>query len=142
MTPPRPSDGSYFTTNVEQNLTQSIYVCASAVRATIKTVTFYFDGSDNNLSLEKLQISKVEPKSYTDGSKKPVWGVENPGPSWTTADIQLLWSIVDGTRYNDSEHLSTVQNDSLYLPAFIQQPASGVGFGDSMVSGFDQVLTS
>jgi hypothetical protein len=42
--------------------------------------------------------------------------------------------LVDAAKYSNSSSLWTMQKESLYLPSFIMEGYSGVGFGDSMVS--------
>jgi hypothetical protein len=47
----------------------------------------------------------------------------------------LLWGLINSNKFHSGEHLWTIQSESLYLPAFISEYASrvGFGFGDAMV---------
>lgn len=95
-----------------QNLTQSVYSCASASKATIKTVTFKYNGTGG---FEGLQILSINDKQYESASSKPLWGVENSGMNYS--EVSPLWGLVD-SRYRDDPKVSTLQSESLWLPGY------------------------
>jgi len=140
MPPPVPFSGNFVTTDVDETQSQSIQICASSLRATIKETSFRYTDTGGIPSLNGLKVIDVGQKNYSTKSAEPVWGVENPGPTWNISAIQLLWGIVDQEIYQNSSGLWTVQSDHLYLPA--SYPASyAISYddppssqGDSMVS--------
>lgn len=133
ISPPVPTDDDTATTNTGGRLKQSIQVCASSLRATIRETSFKYNGSSSNPSLTGLTVTRVKSKNFPDQEAMPVWGVENPGDEWNVSNIQLLWGIVGGLKFNSSRSLWTIQSDGLYLPAFEAIGDSGTGYGDSMV---------
>jgi hypothetical protein len=94
---------------------QPLYACASAIKATIKTVSFSYNGTDN--SLEDLTVTSIEDKAYAVGEALPIWGVENTGNAYTTSDLELIWGLVSD-EYASHENISTVRQNSLYLPGY------------------------
>jgi hypothetical protein len=133
MPPPVPTSGSSSTADVDQVFTRPIYVCASALQASIKQTSFLYNDTGGTPSLSNLEVVNVAPKVYSRKEDIPVWGVENPGPTWNISTIQLLWGIVDGAKYNTSSTLWVVQKDRLYLPSF---SFDSLGYDDAMVSRF------
>jgi len=69
-----------------------MYTCASAVKATIKTVSFSYNGTQN--SLKSLAAIDIKPKIYKDENSLPIWGVEDTGNAWNTEGINLIWGLV------------------------------------------------
>ncbi|KAH7176749.1 hypothetical protein EDB81DRAFT_752068 [Dactylonectria macrodidyma] len=67
------------------------YSCASAAKATIKTVTFFHNGTNDNL--EGLIVQKVEEKQYRDDSDMPLWGTEES--SFTIEQFEPICGFVD-----------------------------------------------
>ena len=51
-----------------------LYSYAAGVKATIKTMSFRFNGTDD---LSGLKVTEIVPKRYNDDASKPLWGVEN-----------------------------------------------------------------
>lgn len=69
-----------------------LYSCASANRATVKTVEFGFNSSN---SLDGLSVVSVLPKTYKDASEYPLWAVETGEyPTWNLYALNPLWGIV------------------------------------------------
>ncbi|KAF2181144.1 hypothetical protein K469DRAFT_793113 [Zopfia rhizophila CBS 207.26] len=90
-----------------------IYVCAGAVKASIKTVSFATNGS---ASLESLVAREVKDKQYTDPADHPLWAIEDwwyPGSEG--AHAAPLWGIVDGS-YEGTAGYNFTRAPSLYLP--------------------------
>ncbi|KAH7127759.1 hypothetical protein B0J13DRAFT_645774 [Dactylonectria estremocensis] len=88
-----------------------VYSCASSVKATIKTVTFFHNGTTDNL--EGLVVKEVEEKKYRDESDMPTWGMENS--AFTVDQFEPIWGLVDPA-FEGFPNISTVQAPSLYLP--------------------------
>lgn len=92
------------------NWSVPLYSCAAGAKATIKTVSFAFNGSDD---LSGLRVTDVKPKKYSDESSKPLWGVENT--RLLLQDTNPLWGLV--TPESASKlGLSTLRKDHLWLP--------------------------
>jgi hypothetical protein len=90
--------------------TQDIYTCATGIEASVKEVTFSFNGSS---SLDNLGLI-VEDKIYGNDSSMPLWAVENPGVQ--VAYINPLWGLVSD-EYENNTSLFTKRAKSLWLPA-------------------------
>jgi len=89
-----------------------MYSCISVVKASIKTVSFLSNHTDD---LSGITVLSIEDKKYSNDTSKPLWAVEK-------SDMPLrhgnpLWGIVNpeaAARLN----LSTVRKDELYLPGY------------------------
>lgn len=102
-----------------------LYSCASGVKATIKTVSFKFNGSDD---LSGLSVTKIQAKEYTENSSKPLWGVENS--ELPLRDARPLWGLVSSDAASKLG-LSTLRKEHLWLPGtgdmgFLTTQAQGV----------------
>ena len=94
--------------------TQSLYVCSSSVRASIKSVALSFNSSSNgNSSLENLRVRKVTDKTYDNNSSAPLWGVERTFKPMS--DVSPLWGPV-AEKYALSSDLTTFRGPKFYLP--------------------------
>ncbi|KAH6639209.1 hypothetical protein C7974DRAFT_127518 [Boeremia exigua] len=108
---PRRKDGSAsLLFNPGSAWTLPMYSCMSVVKASIKTVSFRFNDTDD---LSGITILAIDAKEYADEESKPLWGVEN-------SDIELkhgnpLWGIVTPEAAKKL-NLSTLRKESLYLP--------------------------
>jgi len=100
--------------------TQPIYACASAVKATVKTVSFTYNGTAH--SLQGLTITNVQDKTYNNSDDLPLWGVEQTGTRYDSMGINLIWGLISPA-YEGNDNVSTVQKSSLYLPG-ISAPQS------------------
>ncbi|KAE9371865.1 hypothetical protein N431DRAFT_377905 [Stipitochalara longipes BDJ] len=94
---------------------QPLYTCASAVKATIKTVSFSYNGTDNVLS--NLVVTNIQDKKYLDERSMPLWGVENTGDAYHLNDLTLVWGLIS-EEYANNENVSALRQPSLYLPGF------------------------
>jgi hypothetical protein len=98
-----------------------IYSCATAIKASIRTVTFSYNGT----GLAALNITSAVPKTYPNGSSLPLWGVETLPQDIPFTTSQPLWGLL-GTANSSLPHLSsdldnisTIAQPSLYLPGFM-----------------------
>jgi hypothetical protein len=80
----------------------------------VKTVTFTFNGTQG---LEDLHIDSTQPAFYGN-TKKPLWGVEKTSRKFYIDEIPLLWGILDDA-YENHPNISTVRQESLYLPGYV-----------------------
>jgi hypothetical protein len=135
ITPPQRKRTSSPTYNSIPRWQQSIHVCASVPRASVKEVSFFYKDAGAP-SLTHLSVTNVQAKRYSSKKDKPIWAIENPGPGWYISNIKSLWGIV-AEKFKNSPRLWTFQKEHLYLPAY--RYAEDVLFyrrlteGDSMV---------
>jgi hypothetical protein len=88
-----------------------MYSCMSTAKATIKTVSFRFNGTEDDLA--GLEVVSLKDKTYPNDESKPLWGVENT--SMYLKDGGPLWGLIS----KDMEkvlNITTVRKESLYLP--------------------------
>jgi hypothetical protein len=102
--------------------TQPLFSCASAVKASIKTVSFRLEG---DALVSNLEVEKVVPREYAAGKSLPTWAVEKTG--MMISDIAPYWGLVS-SEYASSPHLQTTKSDRFYLPAN-SESVSIVGWG-------------
>ena len=81
------STSDYTGINVMQ---RNFYVCASAIRASIKTVTFRYNGTGS--SLENLKVLEAKDKEYPDENSYPLWASEHSYNKVMRFDP--LWGLV------------------------------------------------
>jgi hypothetical protein len=104
---------------------QPLYACASSVKATIKTVSFLFNGTHElQNQLQNLKVTKVQPKTYSDPSKLPLWGVENTNNEYSLGGLNMVWGLVS-PKYENHPNVSTVRQESLYLTGYFAPYADG-----------------
>ncbi|KAH7349057.1 hypothetical protein BKA66DRAFT_600615 [Pyrenochaeta sp. MPI-SDFR-AT-0127] len=105
---------------------QPVHSCASASKATIKTVTFLYNGTNG---LEDLQAVELKDKEYPNSSDKPLWGVEDSGLD--LFDIAPFWGIFD-PKFEKRPNISTVRQESLWLPGVGYLPFSETPYDPKM----------
>ncbi|KAK2761138.1 hypothetical protein FQN54_001659 [Arachnomyces sp. PD_36] len=105
------------------NWTVPLYSCASAAKATIKTVDFRYNGTSG---FDGLEVLAIRPKSYDNEEQKPLWGVERT--EMRLDDGQPLWGLVSD-KYEGRTDISVLRKDSLWLPGY-----TGRSGGESPVS--------
>jgi len=92
------------------------------VKATIKTVSFNYNGTKPLLS--NLVVTDIQDKVYPDENSMPLWGVENTGNAYYTEDLNLVWGLVS-SKYENNPNVSTVRQPSLYLPGWVDPDWDG-----------------
>ncbi|KAF2868844.1 hypothetical protein BDV95DRAFT_500206 [Massariosphaeria phaeospora] len=110
-----------------------LYSCASAVRATIKTVSFLVNGTSG---LDSLYVTEIAQKNYTDKESMPLWGFEETG--LTNDGVSPVWGLVDAA-YESYPNISLFRKPSLYLPGFSAHGRAGLG-GLTLTSGGYQYM--
>ena len=88
-----------------------MYTCMSTAKAVIKTVSFRYNGTTDDLG--SLEVVSLADKTYANDSAKPLWGVENT--SMLLKDGGPLWGLVSPSAAK-TLNISTVRKESLYLP--------------------------
>ncbi|KAH7394721.1 hypothetical protein BKA66DRAFT_509547 [Pyrenochaeta sp. MPI-SDFR-AT-0127] len=91
--------------------TMPMYTCMSTAKAVIKTVSFRYNGTADDLS--SLEVVSIVDKTYPNDAAKPLWGVENS--SMFLKDGGPLWGLVSEEQAK-TLNISTVRKESLYLP--------------------------
>ena len=120
--PQRQDGGSHLVFDSGSSWSQPIYTCASAIKASQKTVSFNYNGTQGLLS--NLNITDIRAKTYPDESHLPLWGIENTGDQFDMESINLIWGLVSST-YENNPNVSTVRQESLYLPGYNQVGSTG-----------------
>lgn len=121
--PQRVDNGSPLVWDSGSKWSSPMYACASAVKATIKTVSFQLNGTDG---LRSLSILNVKDKSYKDKGRMPLWGVEDSGK--TVDQITPVWGLISPI-YENYPNISTVRQPSLYIPGYAGGPSGISGLG-------------
>jgi hypothetical protein len=106
---------------------KNLYVCASSVRASIKSVDFRYNGTGGRLS--NLEATEIRDKVYPDEESKPLWAVESSWPKIMRFDP--LWGMVD-RRFEEFGGFNTLRAENLWLPA---SPFLTYNFGET--EGYD-----
>ena len=96
---------------------QSVYSCASTIRASIKSVGFNFNATLGN-TVKALSVTDLKDKTYgNDDSSNPPppWGIE-------TVDRRLssmtqLWGLINSSEAH-RENLTTFRAPHMHLPGF------------------------
>jgi len=104
-----------------------IYTCASTAKATIKTVTFKINGTEDD-GLKALSVHAIQAKHYQDEKEKPLWGVEDTGRIYR--QISPIWGLLS-PEYEHSNNISSVRKEHLYLPGGVD---TSLPFGYGPVS--------
>ncbi|KAL4744819.1 hypothetical protein BDW72DRAFT_212173 [Aspergillus terricola var. indicus] len=91
-----------------------MYSCATGVEATVKTVTFAFNITND---LDGLRVLNITDKTYPSASDKPLWAVENLDV--LPYDMPPLWGLVSPRAAGmiSGNKLQTIRKESLLLPA-------------------------
>ncbi|KAH6666926.1 hypothetical protein B0J14DRAFT_192364 [Halenospora varia] len=111
--PQRQDAGSSMVFDSGSKWSQPLYSCASAVKATVKTVSFTYNGTTD--SLKNLNITHIQNKVYKDEASKPLWGVEDTGNAYRIGQLPLIWGLIS-PKYENHPNVSSVRQESLYLP--------------------------
>ncbi|KNB16530.1 hypothetical protein FOXG_14368 [Fusarium oxysporum f. sp. lycopersici 4287] len=109
-TPQRVDGGPENVFDDKSKWSSSLYACASAVKATVKSVTFFYNGTDARS--ENLVVKEIKEKEYASEDDMPLWGVEDSPLELEV--FQPIWGIVDPA-YDKFQNISTVRAKSLYL---------------------------
>jgi len=84
-------------------------------------VSFTYNGSEE--ALTNLVITDIEEKTYANKDSIPLWGVENTGGVYRNSGINLIWGLIS-PEYEGNLNVSTVRQESLYLPGFYFSPVT------------------
>jgi hypothetical protein len=87
-----------------------LYLCTTALKASIQTTRFRLNGTS---ALRNLEVLKVSPKVYKSEKDVPIWAMEKS--SMQMGQVNPIWGLVS-EEYADSEHLETIQAETFYLP--------------------------
>lgn len=104
-----------------------MYVCATGMKASVKTVDFKYNETSTHLA--GLEVSKISEKEYPDDASMPLWAVEHSYERRMWFDP--LWGLVDD-KYKTTEGFYTQRSPYLWLPA---SPNMVLGFGETQGIG-------
>lgn len=148
LPPPRPSKGNIdpFQIGTTGDMySQPIYSCVTAAKASLKTVSFRYNGTGG---LSGLNITALKQKAYSRPEDVPLWGVEDTGLDYV--DILPLWGLVD-REFEGNPNVSTLRKESLWLPGYTSysfapydaiQNLPGVSFHmDAIASAYSIAVT-
>lgn len=130
------------TYNGLQTRQRNLYICASGVRASIKTVDFRYNGTGGEFA--NLNVLQIKDKVYPDEQSQPLWAAEH---SYDRAmRFDPLWGIVDN-RYETmgyKDGFYTLRAEKLWLAT---SPFLTLNFGEfegpdslAAASGFNRRL--
>jgi hypothetical protein len=89
-----------------------VYTCIGVAKASIKTVNFRLNVTND---LSGLQVLSINPKSYPNDTSKPIWAVERSDMPLAAANP--LWGPVSSDAAEKwSANISTLQKESLFIP--------------------------
>lgn len=133
--PKRQDPGTPLLFETGSQWSQKLYTCATAVKATIKTASFNYNGTDG--FFPNLAITNIQDKVYPDEGSMPLWGVENTGNKYYMQDLNLIWGLVS-PKYENDVNVSTVRQPSLYLPGWVN-PDDVASIGGESLEDFENL---
>lgn len=138
LAPPKPvrSGPDSFLFQANATYTRDVYVCASGMQASIKTVTFVMNGTS---SLANLKVNKLEDKQYHSASAVPLWAIERLDSA--IGDQHTLWGLVDNAHENNQK-LETLRRERFWLPntlsAYAGTPMDSLASSQAFATALDQ----
>ncbi|WQF90433.1 hypothetical protein CDEST_15447 [Colletotrichum destructivum] len=114
---PQRVDGDIDSTLFENHSkwSSSMHVCASALRAVVKTVGFTVDSTNDADGLAGLQVTSIAVKNYGSSDEFPIWAMEDSG--LLMAGISPVWGLVS-PEYASRPNVSTVKQQTFHLPGY------------------------
>lgn len=116
---------------MEQDSTWSapLHSCASALRATIKTVTFNYNATDSQ-GLAGLSVAGIKEKEYPNEADMPLWGFEESG--LTVMGIPATWGLISPD-YESRDNVSSRRAPHFHLPGYYgrQHQTLEIGLSDN-----------
>lgn len=109
----------------ESQWSSPLHSCATAVRATVKTVTFSYNATGDH-PFDGLSVSRIEEKKYASEEDMPLWGFEESG--LTTLGIGATWGLLT-PEYASYDNVSSIRTPHLYLPGFVAYLAPTLSLG-------------
>ena len=120
----RREDGSAsLTFDAGSKWVSSLFACATAVKAKVKSVDFRVDG---NHDFKAFSVLDIQEKIYRGEDAKPLWGVENGG--MPLSEGNPLWGLI-APSFEDVSGISSVRKESLYLPGHASLGSTTSPFG-------------
>lgn len=109
----------------ESTWSSPLHSCATAVRATVKTVTFSYNSTADSL-FDGLTITAIGNKEYASEKDMPLWGFEESG--LTTLGVGATWGLIT-PEYASHDNVSSVRAPHLYLPGYVAYLAPTLNLG-------------
>jgi hypothetical protein len=132
-TPGRVDGGQGAVFDDESRWSTPLHICASAPKATIKTVRFLINDTASATDLSSLKVTEIKDKVYEREEDMPSWGIEQ----WDLRlnEINPIWGLVDRA-FEGFPNVTTLRQPSLYLLGSSDDPFR-IGF-DSYAT-FDNI---
>lgn len=111
---------------------RDMYTCATAIKASIKTLEFQYNGT--GLGLLDLNVTSIKNKVYPDEKSKPLWAVESSGQYRMRFDP--LWGLVTD-EFATYDGFYTLRAEQLWLPT---SPHLTLNFGSFI--GYDALAAA
>ena len=116
-----------------------VYSCASSISATIRDVSFVYNGT----SFGALKATSAKPKQYPNPSDLPLWAVEDMH-DMTILQAQPLWGVIgpanSTVRESLKANISTISQESLRLPGIMNEYSFFNTLGDPVSSKIGENL--
>ncbi|PFH62314.1 hypothetical protein XA68_14174 [Ophiocordyceps unilateralis] len=131
--PQREDGGDAFAQEDGTQWMKKLFSCASATKATIKTVTLSYNNTGDNL-FDGLKVMSARDKEYADEGSMPLWGVEDVGNEYLAGEIGLIWGLVSPEQEGRA-NVTTYRQPSLYLPGRMSTKSHQIPFmsdGDAL----------
>jgi hypothetical protein len=121
-------DAQQFQIDPGSNWTHPLFSCVTAIKASIKRVTFEIN---DTASISNLVVKHIEDKKYGPSNPPPVWAVEETDRELNS--VSPFRGIVKDD-YVDAPGVQTIRQPHLYLPAGKASVASigGIESGDAV----------
>lgn len=98
----------------ESTWSSPLHSCATALRATIKTVTFNYNAT-NSQGLGGLSVTSIKDKEYSSEEDMPLWGFEESG--LTVRGIAPTWGLIS-PEYESRDNVSSLRAPHFHLPGY------------------------
>ncbi|KAH8646029.1 hypothetical protein BGZ61DRAFT_542643 [Ilyonectria robusta] len=108
--PQRVDDGPNMIFEDKSQWSSPLYACASAVKGTVKSVTFFHNGT--NATIDNLVVREIKDKEYATEDDMPLWGVEDS--SLRLDKFSPIWGLLHPA-YENFQNISTTRAPSLYF---------------------------
>jgi hypothetical protein len=111
-----------------------IYSCATALKATVKTVGLSVDPQATGRGLASLKVDSVTEKTYEKEQDQPLWGMEESGMRIT--DIPTVWGMIS-EEYAKYPNVSSIRQPSFRLPGYAGRGSLG---GEGLFNSPPEIL--
>ena len=123
--PNRKDEGPRSLLEHESEWSSPLHSCASALRATVKTVSFSYNSTDSQ-GFDNLAVTGIRDKEYESESDMPLWGFEVSG--YNIGNIRATWGLIS-PEYESRENVSSIRAPHLLLSGLYSSSPPTLGQG-------------